>query len=136
MVVIPADQNGINAQDAVYEAAVSVHGCKYNNTNITKKRPYSLFSIQVVGELQVDGFAVGCFDGVLYRFADRRVRVDGIEDFVIGGFQLAAEDGFGNDLRDVIADHVGAQPFAIFGIEDDFYEPFRVADAGSLTGRC
>ena len=82
----------------------------------------------------MDGFAIGCFDGVLDRFADRRVGVDAVEDFVVGGFQLAAEDGFDDDLRYVVADHVGAQPFAVFGVEDHFYKAFGMTDAGSFTG--
>jgi hypothetical protein len=82
----------------------------------------------------VDGFAVGGFDGVFYRFADGRVGVDAVEDFVIGGLQFAAEDRFNDDLGHVVADHMGAQPFAVFGVEDHFYEPFRVADAGSFAG--
>ena len=84
--------------------------------------------------LEMDRFAVGGFDGVFYRFADRWVRVDGVEDFVVGGLQFAAKDRFGDDLRDVIPDHVGAKPFTVFGVEDDFYETFRVAYAGSFAG--
>ena len=85
--------------------------------------------------LKVDGFAVGCFDGVLDRFADRRVGVDAVEYFVIGGLEFAAEDGFDDDLRYIVADHVGAKPFAVFGVEDHFNKAFGMADAGSFTGR-
>jgi len=81
----------------------------------------------------VNCFAIGCFDGVFYRFADGRVRVDGIEDFVVGRLQLAAQYGFGDDLGDVLANHMGAEPFAIFGVEDDFDETFGVAGAGGFA---
>src|SRR6202012_1786584 len=84
--------------------------------------------------LKMDRFAIGRFHGIFDSFADRRMRVDGVEDFVVGRFQLPAENGLRDDLGDIVADHVSAQPFAVFSVEDDFYKPFRMAGAGGFTG--
>src|SRR5580692_11723694 len=84
----------------------------------------------------MDGFAIGGFDGILDRFADRRVGVDAVEHFVVGGLEFAADDGLNDDLRDIIADHVGAEPFAVLGVEDYFNKAFGMADAGGFARRC
>ncbi len=51
-------------------------------------------------------------------FAHGRVRVYRFNDLVAGSLQLAGGYYFGYHFGNVVADHVRAQEFAVFGIED------------------
>ena len=61
----------------------------------------SRFVLEACAALQVDDFVVGCSCSFHHRLAQCRVRVDGLDELVTGGFQLAQRDQFGDHLRDV-----------------------------------
>src|SRR6202000_3423534 len=66
--------------------------------------------------------------------ADSGVRVDAVEQLVIGCLEFAADYSLYDDLGYVVTDHVGDEAFSVFCVEDDFYETFCMADAGGFTG--
>ena len=53
--------------------------------------------------------------------------MDGHDQGLEGGFEVEGDDAFVDHVGDVAADHVHAEEFAVFGIEDHFDEAFLVA---------
>ena len=46
------------------------------------------------------------------------MRVNGLEDFLVCGFQILCQAKFGNHLSGVSTNNMGSQQLAILGIED------------------
>ncbi len=64
-------------------------------------------------------FIISVDNGFHHRLAHDRVGVDGLQHFVSGGFQFSCYNRFGNHVGNADPDLVIAQPFFIFGIEND-----------------
>ena len=78
--------------------------------------------------------AVSRGGGFHNSFRHGGVRVDGLDDFVPGGFQFAGHYYFGNQFGHVGANHVRAEPFAVFLVENNFHETVFHARRGGFAG--
>ena len=75
--------------------------------------------------------AGGLHDGL----GERGVRVHGVDDLLLGGLELLGHDEFGDQLGRLGADEVGAQEFAVLGVEDQLHEALGlVGGLGSAAG--
>ena len=81
-----------------------------------------------------DGDAERGARGFKHRLRQRGMRVHGVENFVVRGFQLACRHGFGDELRGIVPDDVAAQELAIPGIVDYLYKAACVAGGSRLSG--
>jgi len=77
----------------------------------------------------MDGVAAGLFGGFVDGFTQSWVRVDGGNEFLVGGLHFDGESEFGDHFRGVGADDVGAEDFAVGFAEDDFHKAFAFADS-------
>ncbi len=82
----------------------------------------------------MNGFSICRFNGIFYTFANGRMRMKAVKDFVISGFQFSSHNGFNDDFGNVVSDHMGTEPFSIFCIEDHFDETFGMSGGRSFSG--
>ncbi len=75
------------------------------------------------------GLACGFHDG----FGQRGVGVDGVHDFVFGGFEAFGEDEFGEHVGDFGAEHVGTEEFAVGFGEEEFDEAVGGVDGEGFS---
>src|SRR5207253_10595474 len=91
----------------------------------------------------VDRRAKNGFHGLVCRFSQCGMRVNGMHQVLNGAFQCDGGHGFGNHFRNRTPDHVNAENFAVFGIGYDLHKTIagvfdlRLADGGEgkLSGR-
>ena len=67
--------------------------------------------------------------------AEGRVRVDGCQDFLVGGFHLDGEAHLGDHFSGVRPDDVRAEDFAVLGADDEFHEPVALAYREGFAAR-
>ena len=68
-----------------------------------------------------------------HRLTQGGVRVDGLDEFVTGGLELAQGDNLCDHLRHVGANHVAAEEFAVLGVEDELHKAVLVSGGARLA---
>ena len=76
----------------------------------------------------MDGVAERLFGGLVHGLAERRVGVDGRNQFVVGGFHFDGQSKFGDHFGGVGAEDVRTEDLAVRFAEEDLDETFALAN--------
>ena len=82
---------------------------------------------------EVDDLVVGGSRRFHHRLAQGGVRVDGLDELVTSGLELAQGYDLCDHLRHVGADHMAAEELAVFGVEDELHKSVLVSGGARLA---
>ncbi len=84
---------------------------------------------------EVNSFSIRLGRSLHNRFGECRVWMNGLDNFVSGGFQITCNHSLGDHIGNIGTDHVAAEPFAVFLVEDDLDKSVGLSGANGFTVR-